>query len=62
MINLYPNLMHIYSNNFFNEKIDFNTILSSQFGTYLLLTFINTQVPKILYWTYHKQNETYKYI
>jgi hypothetical protein len=62
MINLYPNLMHIYSNKFFNEKIDFNTISSSQFGTYLLLTFINTQIPKILYWTYQKQNETYKYI
>jgi hypothetical protein len=62
MINLYLNLMHIYFNKSFNGNFDLNTILSSQFRTYLLLVFINTKIIKNNYSSYHKLNETYKYI
>jgi hypothetical protein len=52
--------MHIYFNKSFNEKFDFNTILTSQFGKYLLLAFINTKIMKNIYSTYLKLHETYK--
>jgi hypothetical protein len=42
MINLYPNLMHIYFNKSFSEIFYFNTILINHFQTsyYLLLLIL----------------------
>jgi hypothetical protein len=39
------NFIHIYFIEFSNEKVGLNTILTSQFQTYLFLTFI---IPKLL--------------
>jgi hypothetical protein len=61
MINLYPNLMHIYFNKSFNENFDFNTILISQFGhTYYLLLLTLNFFKTFIQLTINY--ETYKYI
>ncbi len=44
------NFIHIYFINFSNEKVGLNTILTSQFQTYLFLTFIIPIFLKICSW------------
>jgi hypothetical protein len=44
------NFIHIYCIKFSNEKIGLNTILTSQFQTYLFLTFIILKFLKFCNW------------